>query len=307
MELRHLRLFAALAKFQHLTKASEMLGIDQPLASKHLRQLEKIVGGELVFRGKRPLQLTPLGEALAARIHPIIDGIDNLLNGLSIEAKNQPVRFIGNSDMIGFKLPPVIRRFSELHPDGGIRIQEAMRDGVIDALSNMDADVAILTQRGLPNNFDFIPLGEINPILITSMNHPLMQLEKISLQQIVRWPVILNSLFSETANMVKAAISQNTLKTGEIIELDSAQAVKRYAALGIGVAIATSVLIDPEDWGKLAIRKLDFLPSFGQIGLITVKDKIISENVRAFLNIAEEELKGQFDADYALSVLSEDV
>lgn len=304
MELRHLRLFAAVAKSRHLTRAAEILGIDQPLASKHLRQLEDTVGGELFFRGKRPLQLTPLGEALAERVFPIIDSIDGLLDGLDTQVEHRPVRFVGNSDIIGFKLPAVVQKFNDSLPDSSIRIQEMLRPAVIEAITNGDADVGILIGQGLPANFDFIPLSELSPILITKVGHPLTDQTSISLREIAKNPLIFHTRFNPTPELVKAAMQKEQLPANEIVELDNLQAVKRYVELGVGVSIVSSFAIDPGDAGKLSASAVDFLPGLGTIGLVTLKGRTLSANVLAFLKIAEEEMHDTFSQAYAFSLLS---
>ncbi len=303
MELRHLRLFAAVAKSRHLTRAAEMLGIDQPLASKHLHQLEDTVGGELFFRGKRPLKLTPLGEALAERVPPIIDSIDSLLDGLDTQIENRPVRFVGNSDIIGFKLPAVVQKYTESHPNSSIRIQERLRPAVVEAITNGDADVGILIEQGLPSNLEFIPLSELSPILVTRLGHPLSDLASPSLREIASHPLIFHSRFNQTPDLVKAAMQKERLPTNEVVELDNLQAVKRYVELGVGVSIISSFAIDPGDAGKFLASPVNFLPVLGTIGLVTLKGRDLPSNVVAFLNIAQEEMDNKFSQAYAFSLL----
>jgi DNA-binding transcriptional LysR family regulator len=57
-----LEMFLAVAKEEHFGRAAESLGITQPTLSTGIRQLEEMLGVQLVFRGHRYGGLTPEGQ-----------------------------------------------------------------------------------------------------------------------------------------------------------------------------------------------------------------------------------------------------
>ncbi|MGV1837322.1 LysR family transcriptional regulator [Rhizobium rhizogenes] len=62
---RHLVLLAAVVKTGGVTEGAALLGLAQPAVSRTLSMLEKRLGEPLFIKGRRPLQPTPLGRALA--------------------------------------------------------------------------------------------------------------------------------------------------------------------------------------------------------------------------------------------------
>lgn len=62
---RHLVQLAAVVQAGGVTEGAMMLGLTQPAVSRTLAALEKRLGEPLFIRGRRPLQPTPLGRALA--------------------------------------------------------------------------------------------------------------------------------------------------------------------------------------------------------------------------------------------------
>ncbi len=65
IELSHFRLFLAIRETGSLTAAAKRLGLTQPAASHQLKEAERRLGAELVFRRGRQLQLSIAGDALA--------------------------------------------------------------------------------------------------------------------------------------------------------------------------------------------------------------------------------------------------
>lgn len=62
IELRHLRVFAAVATSRSFSRAAEQLFITQPTLTRTVRQLESLLGTELIDRTTHPVSLTPAGE-----------------------------------------------------------------------------------------------------------------------------------------------------------------------------------------------------------------------------------------------------
>ena len=66
MQLESLKVFCDLATLRSFSKAAEANGVSQPTVTRLVHQLEERLGGQLIDRSKRPLQLTPLGQAYYA-------------------------------------------------------------------------------------------------------------------------------------------------------------------------------------------------------------------------------------------------
>lgn len=140
MELRHLRYFRVLAQTLNFTRAAEQLHIAQPPLSRQIRQLEEILGVELVERS-RPLRLTEAGRYFHEQSAMLLEQIDQIAEG---------TRRIANSERqwlhIGFApstlydlLPELIRQLRrnealELGLQEMITLQqvEALKTGRID-------------------------------------------------------------------------------------------------------------------------------------------------------------------------------
>src|SRR5205823_11909886 len=89
MPLEALKVFCDLVNFRNFSKAAEASDLSQPTVTRMVQELETRLGGQLIDRSKRPLQLTALGQAY-------YDGCKGLLDRyIELEAALKH----GNGDM----------------------------------------------------------------------------------------------------------------------------------------------------------------------------------------------------------------
>lgn len=81
--LRHLRLFVAVADLKSLTLASENWHISQPAVTQAINKLERETGGRLFQRSRNGLFLTPRGEVLERRVRRAFALLDPALDEIS--------------------------------------------------------------------------------------------------------------------------------------------------------------------------------------------------------------------------------
>lgn len=78
MELLQLRYFLVAAKYQHMTKAAEVLQIAQPALSQSIKRLEQELGVSLFEREKRTIRLNDAGRFLEQKLLPIMAALDEI-------------------------------------------------------------------------------------------------------------------------------------------------------------------------------------------------------------------------------------
>ena len=83
MDIRQLRYFAAVAKHESLTAASEALNVTQPAIGQQIRKLEEDVGLKLLNRHSRGMRLTPVGKVLLRHAEEVLAGIERIERELS--------------------------------------------------------------------------------------------------------------------------------------------------------------------------------------------------------------------------------
>ena len=130
-----------------VTKAAQLLYINQSSLSTRLHTLERELGCPLFIRdrGAKAMLLTPEGERflpLARQHKDLEEKMHTLVHQLPAE---QTLRVSSFDSAGNYLLPPVYQRFTQLWPDIRLRILDATAAAAIDAIVRNELDIAIST------------------------------------------------------------------------------------------------------------------------------------------------------------------
>ena len=283
MELRELRSFSAAARLRSISKAALQLGIGQPTVTSHVKKLERELGLVLFDRVRRPIRLTRSGAALAAMVAPLVAGIDALA-ARTVEAEAEaPVTVAATHDIVTHALLRVVRVFLRLHPQAHLRIQSGLMREVVDLVIEGEVDLGLVPSSVRSDDVDFVPLFAYERVVITALDHPLLDEPLTSLGQIAKWPLIMRGKETHTRSLLEDEFQRRGLSYDVRVELDSMDMIKRYVALGMGVSVGPRLAIEPEDRDELGVLSLANLLPVEQGGIVTLRDKSLSAAARTFI------------------------
>jgi len=147
MELRHLRYFVAVAEEQHVTRAAERLGMQQPPLSQQIRILERELDVQLFRRLPRGVALTAAGVAFLAGARAILAQLDHAVATAKRTARGEQGRIaVGFTSSAPFNpfVPRVIRVYREAFPLVALTLEEGGTTELIEGLRNERIDAAFI-------------------------------------------------------------------------------------------------------------------------------------------------------------------
>ena len=125
MDLRALRYFVEVVRCNSFTRAAEALHVTQPTISKMVRALEEELGGPLLLREGRGVQLTDAGQVVHARALQVLEQSRQLLQEVAeVDGIARGSLSVGIMPTAGHYMAPVIARFQQLHPGVELHVQE---------------------------------------------------------------------------------------------------------------------------------------------------------------------------------------
>jgi DNA-binding transcriptional LysR family regulator len=179
MELRHLRYFIAVAEEQHITRAAERLGMQQPPLSQQIRALERELDVQLFRRKPRGVEPTDAGRAFLADARAILAHIDHACATTRRTARGEQGRIsVGFTSSAPFHpfVPRVIRAFRETCPLVSLTLEESGTTELIESLRDERVDAAFIrTPVANPDGLTVNPLLEETMLVALPNGHSLAQ------------------------------------------------------------------------------------------------------------------------------------
>lgn len=285
---KQLRAFVSVVKLGTLTRAAEALYLSQPTISLQLQALERELGAVLLERRRRRINLTDAGEALYELARPLVEGWEALDRNFQARVKGLQagrLTIAAGTSTIHYLLPEWVRRYRELYPAVHLQLANVTgKDGMALLRAN-DADFAVGSMLDVPNDIAWAPVHHYDPMLIMPLDHPLAAKEKITLEDISPFGLILPPQRLSTYRLVDLVFQQRQVPYHVAIEVGGWDVIKEYVAMGMGISIVTGICIADADRQRLAVRNMkQFFPQ-RSYGVVMRKGKFLSPEARAFIDL----------------------
>ncbi|MBQ4823798.1 LysR family transcriptional regulator [Leisingera sp. HS039] len=191
LDPRHLELLFAIVDRGGLTEGAELLGKSQPSLSRSLAMLEERVGAPLFEPGRRPLQPTELGLALAEegrKVFLAVRGSGAVLEQFQ-RGKSGAVRVAGTPVFLDGVISPMIAEFQMGYP--GVRIDQSYGypGDLMPKLKEGTLDLAVLPlrQASIPEGFSFDQILPGRNVIACRAGHPLVRRGAVKLPEIAQY------------------------------------------------------------------------------------------------------------------------
>lgn len=192
MNLMHWRLMVAVMDAGNITHAAARVGMTQSGASQAIAQLEDTLGAPLFARERRRTVPTALGLKVADEARVMLDALQRI-QVLSQETgglARQTLRLASFPMVFATVLPPVLRRFRQLHPAIDVIPLEASDDEVEALLADGTVDVGVVLNAAPERQS--CPLGEDEWMAVLPSAHPLARAGgSVALADLAAQPFIL--------------------------------------------------------------------------------------------------------------------
>jgi DNA-binding transcriptional LysR family regulator len=254
VDLNHLETFLAVAEERSFSRAATRLHRTQPAISQVIRKLEDSVGEVLFDRAARDGSLTAAGALLrdyALRLMALrreatsaLDELKNLERGrLQLAANEYTCTY----------LLPAIDAFRRAHPQISVAVQRMLASRIPDELNLHTFELGMVSFRLDPAQFRTIAVYSDSLVLVANPNHPLVQAQNVSIADLGKETFIAHNVTSPLRRRVIEAFQRHRTPLNMGIELPTIEAIKRFVAMGNGVALVPHLTVAHElETGELA-------------------------------------------------------
>lgn len=252
MDLRQLRYFVAVAERGGFAAAASTLNIAQSALSRHVKELERELGGALLERGARGVTVTESGKVLLARGRWLFGTIDDIKAEVRTENREPSgtVRLGAPSSLADIFYAPLAHLIVKRFPRVRLELSEGLTEGMCDRLLRGELDLAVVTTPQPNDHLDYETLVVEQVFLIGPPRDPLLKRGKLTRKEFEGLPAAIVPL---SRNPFPPTVPFS-------LRVDSAVPMKRIVASGLGYGLLPFSGIHEEiEAGKLSAALLPWM------------------------------------------------
>jgi len=255
MDLNHLRSFVAVAKFGHLTRASEALHLSQPALSSHIKTLEEQFGVTLFERTPTGMTLTPSGRHLLVEVDQIIGAVRHLAHSAQ-DLRGQPTGHLKIGTVLNpatLRVGETISRALERYPQIELELYQVMSSDVLARLRNGTLDAGFFFGDAPESDIDSVPLRDV-VYRVTFAASRADELLASEWETVAQQPWIVAPSPSSHHQLVMNLFTEGAPRPERIIEADSESVINDLVESGVGVSlIRDEIAAQSVDAGRSAV------------------------------------------------------
>ena len=228
--LAQLAAFAATAQAGGFKAGGRLLGISQPSVHRAVRQLQDLLGVELLEYTSLGFAPTRVGADFAAAAALILKEIDLIADDLDEARGHHRGRVaigslaLGRSELV----PRAVARVARAFPEAHFLIQDGTYDQLVHGLRSGDLDLMVSAARPLAtDDIVDLPLFEDALAVVARADHPLVAKGRVSLEDLGRFGWVLPRRGTPTRRRCDALLeAAGATRSGGMIETGALVSVR---------------------------------------------------------------------------------
>ncbi|NQY96432.1 MAG: hydrogen peroxide-inducible genes activator [Henriciella sp.] len=244
--LRQLEFLCAIADQGSFSRAAETCHVTQPTLSAAIKEVEGLLGVQLIERESRGASLTQAGEAAVERARIILSDTADL-----VSAARQAGAPLSGSFRLGaiptiapFLLPRTLKALRKAHPGLKLYLREDQTERLIDALRARKLDAALIALPWDAAGIVTMELGDDEFMLVAPTDHDLMQARELTSTDLVDEDVLLLEDGHCLRDHALSVCRLPSNRGGADVTATSLPTLVHMVAGGLGVSLLPKLAID---------------------------------------------------------------
>lgn len=287
LEVRHLKLLAAVAEAGSVTEAGKRLHVTQSALSHQLRDAEERLGTALFLRLGKRMVLTRAGERLLISAKRVLEELKNA--EAQIEGMNGDTRGVIRLSTECYTcyhwLPPLLnkfhRKFSKVEVNIDVTASRYPAPALLDGL----LDVAIMADPPPNKSLRLTPMFEDEMVLVMAPKHRLLSNGHVYPRDFAGETILIYPPREESTFLCKI-LRPAGIEPQRIIEVPLTEAIIEMAAAGTGVGLLAWWSVAPYvESGKVAIHRMNSKAVRRRWYAVTLRNQPTPEYLTEFLDL----------------------
>ncbi|MGD9906443.1 MAG: LysR family transcriptional regulator [Vicinamibacterales bacterium] len=295
MDLHQLETFLAVVREGSFSGAAKGLGRTQPAVSQVISRLEEEVGQRLFERPGRRGGLTDAGKTLVDYAERMLGVRQQALVALDdVRALRAGRLGIAANELTCLYLLPVLHEFRRLYPGVSVTVQRSLASRVPAGVLDHAVDMGVITYEPSEPGLRSVVVYHDELVFVVPPRHPLARRSDVGIAMLGNESFVAHHVASPYRARVLDAFRRHRVTLHMPVEMPTIDAIKRFVALGHGVALLPNLSVESElQRGELVRVPVPELALERQLRLVVRRQGEFSHAVHAFLAVAEQQAVAQ--------------
>ncbi|MGB0261795.1 MAG: LysR substrate-binding domain-containing protein [Henriciella sp.] len=174
--LRQLEFLCAIAREGSFSRAAEACHVTQPTLSSAIKELETLLGVQLIEREARGASMTHAGAEIVARAESVLTNVEDLVFSArqASEPLRGPFRLGAIPTIAPYLLPSLITSLRQAHPELKLFLREEQTDRLIEDIRARRLDAALIALPWQAPGIQTRALCHDEFLLVAPLSHDLL-------------------------------------------------------------------------------------------------------------------------------------
>ena len=304
LEIRHLKLVAAIAETGSVTRAGNRLHLTQSALSHQLRDAEEQLGASLFDRANGKMTLTPAGQRLLQTARTVLDELDRAESEIKKDGAPAAglIRLSTQCHTAYHWFPPMLTLFQKKFPDVEVQLVIEATNNPFVALLEGKLDLAIVCDPIRNRKIRYTPLFEDDVVVVVPPKHRLASKDFVAPEDFVSENLLLYPP-KEDSTLLMQILEPVGIRPRKIQEVMLTEAILEMVIGGLGVAALPRWAAGPQLASRSLVGLLLQPPGYRWIWSVAQLrarhvPPYVQEFIRLLMNrpLLDEGISGRFRA-----------
>ncbi|MDF2179784.1 LysR family transcriptional regulator [Aliiglaciecola sp. CAU 1673] len=241
--LKQLQAFVQLASSRSFAEAAERLHLSQPALSIAIKKFEEEVGGALLSRTTRSVELTQEGRNFLPLARRLLNDWDEALTDLHnlFAMQRGKLTVAAMPSFAHSQLAPVLKLFHQNYPKINISVLDLVMERAVEAVLDGRAELGIVFRPRQLQGLDFLPLFEDRFMVILGPTHPFCDKDDLHWSDLQGMDFVAMNRGSTVRLWCEERLQTQNISVQTVAEAGQLSTVGQLVASGLGLSLVPSL------------------------------------------------------------------
>ena len=287
VSIKQIQVFVAVARSQSFAEACTLVHLSQPALSISIKNLELAVGGKLLARSTRTLELTPEGAEFFPVAQRLLEDWNRSLEDVHnlFTLRRGRLNIAAMPTFASSLLPQILANYHRQYTDIKITIHDVIAESVVDMVREGRVELGISFDPGDAQDLNFQPLFLDKLVAVLPPKHALLKKKNLKWNDLNNTPFIALQRPSSIRLLLDSSLRSHNIELAPDFEAHQLASIGRMVSTGLGSsAVPTLSIGQMEEMGAVC-RAISAPVIARNVGLITRKRHPLSVATQAMIDV----------------------